>query len=159
MTGYRRILCPIDASACSRHALMQALGLARHFDAHLDVVHAYHVPAYVQPGVLVWAAVGPRPLWQLAEEQAKSEMEHFLATLSEEDRARIDLHVRVGDPAALVVEMAAQRDVGLVVMGTHGRTGARRMVLGSVAERVVRLSPCPVLVIPAGLPPLEEDAT
>jgi nucleotide-binding universal stress UspA family protein len=71
-----------------------------------------------------------------------------LADLSERDHAKIDLHLEVGDPAVSIVQAAHRVSADLVVMGTHGRTGARRMVLGSVAERVVRLSPCPVLVIP-----------
>lgn len=150
MNGYRRILCPIDASECSRLALGEALSLARRFGAELELLHVYHVPAYVQPSVLVWAAVGPRPLWELAEEQAKTEVERFLSSLTAEQRAQVKVSLEVGDAATTVVERARQNRADLVVMGTHGRTGARRVVLGSVAERVVRLAPCPVLVVPMG---------
>lgn len=146
--GYRRILCPVDTSECSERALGVALGLAARFDSSVEILHVYHVPAYVQPGILVWASVGPRPLWELAEEQAKHELEEFLSDLSPEARARSSSSLEVGDAAISIVERARRGAHDLVVMGTHGRTGARRLVIGSVAERVVRLSPCPVLVVP-----------
>jgi len=146
--SYRRLLCPVDASPCSGVALRAALDLAERFDARVLVLHAYSVPAHIEPGVLVWAAVGPRPIWQLAEEQATAEIEQLLAELGDAGRARIDVHVEAGDPALSIVQATHRESIDLVVMGTHGRTGARRMVLGSVAERVVRLARCPVLVIP-----------
>lgn len=148
MTGYRRILCPIDTSDFSRSALLAALDLTRRFAATLEVLHVHRVPAYVQPSILVWAAVGPRPLWELAEEQARTEVERFLSTLSPEDRKMVTVSYEVGDAANVILQRAGVSGTDLLVMGTHGRTGARRVVLGSVAERVVRLAPCPVLVIP-----------
>jgi nucleotide-binding universal stress UspA family protein len=148
VTGYRRILCPIDTSDPSRAALLTALSLARRFAATLEVLHVHSVPAYVQPSILVWAAVGPRPLWELAEDQAKAQVERFLAPLSAEDRAAVTVSYEVGDASGVILQRAKVSGVDLLVLGTHGRTGARRVVLGSVAERVVRLAPCPVLVIP-----------
>ena len=148
VTGYRRILCPIDTSECSRSAVREALGLARRFGATLEVLHVHHVPAYVQPSILVWAAVGPRPLWEVAEEQAKTEVDQFLSAFSAEDRGALTVSYEVGDAANVIVQRAKTSGVALLVLGTHGRTGARRVVLGSVAERVVRLAPCPVLVVP-----------
>lgn len=148
MEPYRRILCPVDATESARLPLTEALALTRAFGAELEVLHVYQVPAYVQPGILVWAAVGPRPLWELAHEQAESEVERLLSPLSREDRQLVRVTVEVGDPATTIAERARSAGADLVVMGTHGRTGARRVVLGSVAERVVRLAPCPVLVIP-----------
>lgn len=149
MTGIRRILCPVDTSECSLHALEHALELSRRFDATVTVLHVYRVPANVQPGVLVWAAVGPRPLWELAEEQAGVEMERFLRGVSAEDRARLDVRIEVGDPSTDIVDVARDGAYDLLVMGTHGRSGARRFVLGSIAERVVRTAPCPVLTVPS----------
>ena len=149
MAGIRRILCPVDTSEASRHALEHALELARRFDAGVTVLHVYRIPANVQPGVLVWAAVGPRPLWELASEQAGVEMERFLRGFSAEDRARLDVRIEAGDPATDTVDVARDGAYDLLVMGTHGRTGARRFVLGSVAERVIRMAPCPVLTVPS----------
>ena len=148
MEGYRRILCPVDTSECSERALSEALSLAQRFDASVEILHVYHVPAYVQPSVLVWASVGPRPLWEVAEEQARSELEGFLSRMSLLDRGRTSTALEVGDPAITIAERARRDNHDLIVMGTHGRTGARRLVLGSVAERVVRLASCPVLVVP-----------
>lgn len=148
MKKIERILCPVDASDCSRAALRHALELARHFDARLEVLHVYHVPAYIQPSLLVWASVGPRPLWEVAEERAKHDLQAFLAELDPADSARLSTGVVLGDPVSCIVEAVTNGRHDLVVMGTHGRTGTQRFVLGSVAERIVRLSPCPVLVIP-----------
>lgn len=148
MPAYSDILCPIDASECSVRALAAAAALAHRFDAKLTVFHAYHVPAYVEPGLLVWAALGPRPLWEVARERAHTVVAEFLARyLPNPDRAPESV-IELGDPATLVLERARRGETDLIVMGTHGRTGARRWMLGSVAERVVRLAPCPVLVLP-----------
>ena len=106
MTGYRRILCPIDTSESSRAALLAALSLARRFAATLEVLHVHSVPAYVQPSILVWAAVGPRPLWELAEDQAKAEVERFLAPLSAEDRAMVTVSYEVGDASNVILQRA-----------------------------------------------------
>jgi nucleotide-binding universal stress UspA family protein len=130
-------------------ALRNAAALARHYDAVLEVLHVYQVPAHIQPGLLVWAATGPRPLWELAEEQARAELESILSKVLAEHEVRVESIVEAGDPAHSIVEIARRRGADLVVMGTHGRTGARRVALGSVAERVVRSCLCAVLVVPA----------
>ena len=149
MTGYRRILCPVDSSECSLRALRYALALARHYDATLDVLRVYHVPAHIQPALLIWAATGPRPISELAEEQADAELEQFLSRLPAADRRQVGSILEAGDPARGIVEVVRRQGSDLVVMGTHGRTGARKVALGSVAERVVRTCPCPVLVVPS----------
>ena len=65
------------------------------------------------------------------------------------DARRVVTHHRLGDPSTEIVQLAADLDASLVVIGTHGRRGIRRLVMGSVAETVVRLAPCPVLVVRA----------
>ena len=88
---------------------------------------------------------------------------HALATLR--DRASIAPfpdavpHVVIGDPAVRIVDLARELGVGLIAMSTHGRTGVQRMLLGSVAEHVVRFAPCPVLVLPAAVTEAEAAAT
>ncbi|MBX3126507.1 MAG: universal stress protein [Polyangiaceae bacterium] len=143
-----KILCPVDFSPCSRNALQTALGLARSLNAELTIVFAYHVPHYIQPSLLVWMGTGPRPLWQLAEEQAKTELQEFLVA---EDVAPDAATVKVvhADPVSAIVSIAERDGHDLVVMGTHGRGAPGRWLLGSVAERCVRSAPCPVLVVPS----------
>jgi nucleotide-binding universal stress UspA family protein len=143
----QRILCPVDLSECSHAALDHALRLAKATGAKLDVLHAYYMPEYIQPSLLVWMATGPRPVWQVADEQARTELDQFLARHGADISQRIDLHVVQKDPSSAILDFATEHRSSLIVMGTHGRTGASRLFGGSVAERVVRRAPCPVLTI------------
>jgi nucleotide-binding universal stress UspA family protein len=143
----QRILCPVDLSECSHAALAHALVLAKAGDTHLDVLHAFYVPENIQPSLLVWMATGPRPVWQIAEEQARKDLDEFLARHGKDIAQRIDLHVIHKDATSAILDFAAEHGSSLIVMGTHGRTGASRLFMGSVAERVVRRAPCPVLTV------------
>lgn len=143
----QRILCPVDLSECSHAALAHALLLAKAADTRLDVLHAFYVPENIQPSLLVWMATGPRPVWQIAEEQARKDLDEFLARHGNDVAQRIDLHVIHRDPTSAILDFAAEHGSSLIVMGTHGRTGASRLFMGSVAERVVRSAPCPVLTV------------
>ncbi|MEZ4226435.1 MAG: universal stress protein [Polyangiaceae bacterium] len=143
----RKILVPVDGSDCSRNALAVAGAWAKRMGAELWVLHAYHVPHYIQPSLLIWMGTGPRPLWELAEEQAAKELDELLAT----SQAAVDSahrHLVHGDPSTAILALVEREKHDLIIMGTHGRSGAKRLALGSVAERVVRRAPCPVLVIP-----------
>jgi nucleotide-binding universal stress UspA family protein len=143
----QRILCPVDLSECSHAALAHALILAKAGNAKLDVLHAFYVPENIQPSLLVWMATGPRPVWQIAEEQARKELDEFLARHGEDVGQRIDLHVVNKDPTSAILDFATEHGSSLIVMGTHGRTGTSRLFMGSVAERVVRRAACPVLTV------------
>jgi universal stress protein A len=143
----QRILCPVDLSECSHAALAHALKLAKASNARVDVLHAYYVPSTIQPSLLVWMATGPRPIRDIAEEQARTELDEFLARHGSDIAQRIDLHVVHQDPTSAILDFVREQESTLIVMGTHGRTGASRLFLGSVAERVVRCAPCPVLTV------------
>ncbi len=143
-----RILCPVDLSDGSRAALRTALDFSRHLGAKLDILFAYHVPHYIQPTLLVWMGTGPRPLWEIAEDQAKVELAAFLASADVTADAA-DVKVVHADPVNAILSLAERDRHDLIIMGTHGRTGPRRWLLGSVAERCVRRAPCPVLTVPA----------
>ena len=138
-----RILFPTDFSPFSAQALRHALALARKFRARLKVV--YVIPHVFQAGESVYAGVP----WLMAPEvrqQAEAEMRGFLAPARE---ARIDheIDVREGDPWREIVDAAEEMPADLVVMGTHGRGGLEHLFLGSVAEKLVRRLPCPVLTV------------
>jgi nucleotide-binding universal stress UspA family protein len=139
MLGIRTILHPTDFSDSSDYAFRLACALARDYDARLVVVH-----------------VGRKPVLNPVEGLVPPEPERYRAKLTEQLRQRRaeGLKVRTahqlvfgGNPAAEIVQQARQTKSDLIVMGTHGRTGLGRLLMGSVAEQVVRKAPCPVLTV------------
>jgi universal stress protein A len=139
----QHFLVPIDFSTYADEALDYAIRLARTLKARLTVLHAMQpVPmAGVDMGVTL-----PETYLQALEEEVQRSMEAALARVTAAGLTgeRIVLY---GIPFQEIVETAKARQVDLIVMGTHGRTGLIHMLLGSVAEKVVRLAPCSVLVV------------
>ena len=149
MTPIKKLLCPVDCSESSKVALEYGLFIAKHFGAKAHVLHAWHVSMHVRPDLSVWVeAGGQQPIHEVVEAEARSETERFLSTLDPATRATIDVHLVQAEPAKAIIETAAREKFDLIVMGTHGRSGLAHLALGSVAERVVRHSPCPVLTVP-----------
>ena len=142
----KRILCPTDFSDCSRAALEFALELAQRLGASIRLLHVFQLPQYVgfEDGLTMTAASAGvfTDLRKKADEQLRAEQE-----LCSKAGVSIAIEHVDGVPHAEIIRLSASAD--LVVMGTHGRTGLPRLVLGSVAERVVRLAKCPVLTVPA----------
>jgi universal stress protein A len=133
----RHILTPTDFSAPANQAVTAAFELAQTFEAKLSLLHVIEVPAYAIEVAL--------PL-----ESLERDARHALALLlPEAGAAHVDVTrlVNMGVPYQNIVETATAEQVDLIVMATHGRTGLSNLVLGSVAERVVRMAPCPVLTI------------
>lgn len=139
---YDRILVPTDGSDGSDRATEEAIELARAFDAE---VHALYV---VDPSAAPGEATGAGVLEALSAVGEES-------TGAVVDRARaagvdvVDPVVETGSPFRTIADYAAENDVDLVVMGTHGRSGIERYLLGSVTEKVVRTATVPVLTIRA----------
>lgn len=146
MVTIRTILCPIDFSDCSRTALEHAEEFARRFDAALIVTHV------VEP-VMYPVAYGMPPVAPVAfEEGARGSAEKALASLVEGLTARgVKARVLVdsGNAATRICDLARQESADLIVLATHGYTGMKHMLLGSTAEKVVRLAPCAVLAVKA----------
>jgi nucleotide-binding universal stress UspA family protein len=142
----RKVLFPTDFSSCAEQAFAQALSFAAAFGAELHVMHA------LAPGWegLYDAAAYAAPSGE-AHEQARRAAEARLASLANAPRAaavRLTTSVAEGYPPAPAILDQAQRDrVDLIVMGTHGRRGPARLLLGSVAEEVARQAECPVLAV------------
>jgi universal stress protein A len=136
---FRKILCPIDFSEHSLAALDVALKVAQQNDAALCLLNVVILPA---------GAAGFQPVPMEPYPGLEKERQDELVKLA---RERIPAAVRYetlvvnGDPADTVLRTARDVDADLIVMGTHGRKGLSRLVLGSVAEQVVRESPTPVL--------------
>lgn len=140
----KRILVPVDFSDTSRLAAEHALDLARATGGQLLFLHvldARYTSMLVGYGLQV-APMTPPDLDDIARES----LDRFLGELDLEGVPH-ESELRVGLPADEVLSAAAELGADLICMGTHGRTGVRRMVIGSEAERVIRQAPVPVLVV------------
>ena len=143
-TGFRltKILVPTDFSKCSQVAFDCGVQLARDFDAGLRLVYVINPHAY--PFGDKYAALDPDELIRETEDAAQKRM----CSMAARAKARYSVQVIHGSPAVQICN-AANEDVDLIVICTHGRTGPLHLLIGSVAEHVVRYARCPVLVIPA----------
>jgi nucleotide-binding universal stress UspA family protein len=137
-----KILVPTDFSECSRAGLECGLQLARDFKAELRLVHVINPHWY--PFGDKYAALDAAQLMRKTEDAAQKQMRRMAAKAG----VRYSAEVRRGSPAIEICK-AANEDADLIVTSTHGRTGLGQVLIGSVAERVVRYARCPVLVIPA----------
>ena len=143
-------MCPIDFSEGSLAALEEALCLAQAFDAKIALLYVWQLPTVAVTDGFIWPQeIWPRLGTQL-EAAARERMQHLLDTIPEARRRRITDHVLCGDAASTILEQATALATDLIVMGTHGRRGPSRFLMGSVAERVVRHAPCPVLTVRRG---------
>lgn len=145
----RRILVPVDYSEHSRAALAYAGFLAQRFGSKLEVIHVWDRPPYVSESLSAKRPAGAaqRPLPELIREDAERDMQEFLDGCELPPSVHVTHRLIGGDPTAKILECARQ-GYQLIVMGTHGRSGFRHLLLGSVAERVARLSPINVLTVP-----------
>jgi nucleotide-binding universal stress UspA family protein len=147
----QHVLCPIDFSEGSRHALDYAVTLARWYRARLSVLHVYQLSTPVY-GV---SPIGSESLLPIA--LSETERRHLFDRLDAEvagDRSATGLTIEtcldeaVNTPDAILAQ-AERSGADFIVMGTHGRSGFERLMLGSVAEKVLRRARCPVLTVPA----------
>lgn len=142
---FRHILVPVDFGSSSQGALDAAVDLARRFASRLTLVHVYEVPAYVYSGITTYAVsdlLGP------IEEGAHRQLDRLQREVRErvpETRALL----RRGPAAPEILAAIDEELPDLIVMGTHGRRGVSHALMGSVAEKVVRMSPVPVLTMRA----------
>jgi nucleotide-binding universal stress UspA family protein len=128
---FKRILCPVDFSESSTRSLAHAAALARWYEAQSTVLHVVDVPAeFVIPET---------------REEALSTMRRLV------ERAGVSLDAQLiaqaGDPSTIIVDQALRMRADLIVIGTHGRRGFKRLLLGSVTETVLHEAPCPVLTV------------
>jgi nucleotide-binding universal stress UspA family protein len=138
----QHILVPVDFSGHAEQALEYAMGLARKLSARLTLLHVIHT---MPLGVVDGGATLPPSYFQELEAEVQQEMETYRQRVQEAGLEGTIL-VMHGVPFQSIVDTARDQHVDLIVMGTQGRTGLAHVFLGSVAEKVVRLAPCPVLV-------------
>jgi nucleotide-binding universal stress UspA family protein len=151
MVRIQQILCPVDFSEFSRHAFDRAVGVARGYDAAIHVLHVLPMPTGVP--AIPYGPEGPGPFRrELDRPRAYAELPRFLSA-EEPVGAPIAYHVAEAPAAHKEILTEARRVAAdLIVMGTHGRSGFERLLLGSVTEKVLRTSHVPVLTVPAAAP-------
>jgi nucleotide-binding universal stress UspA family protein len=143
MITLKTILVPSDFSECSDAAVRYGLELARRFDAKLHLLHVIRDPA-TQP----WAAEGlSAAMLESVEQWQQRAGARLAASVPAGDAARVTVEVPIAMPYQEILRYAADHAIDLIVMGTHGRSGVSHILLGSIAEKVVRRAPCPVLTV------------
>ncbi len=143
--AFSQILVATDFSEPSRKALEVATDLARHYGSKMTILHVYPVPGYVLPEGFI--AAGPDVLVEV-ENRTRKTLEEWQADAIKMGVANVDVTTAIGNAAPEIVRIAKAGGFGLIVVGTHGRTGFTGFVLGSVAGKVVTTSDCPVVTVP-----------
>ncbi len=145
MASFSKILVAVDFSDDSAAALEMGMRLARGLSAELHIVHSYRLPVEVfSPyGLALPASVMPE-IRRAGEEGLRQEVER-----AAQGGVEAIGHLREGPAAEAIAETARDLGADLLVLGTRGRTGLAHVVLGSVAERTLRIAPCPVLTVKA----------
>ncbi|MDJ0743045.1 MAG: universal stress protein [Xenococcaceae cyanobacterium MO_167.B27] len=134
----KSVLIPLDFSELS----YQAIATAKEYVESCSSLHVIHVmtPVYQEYSIAMDVSI--------EEEKRKQEIQDFLKSkLSEMGYEAVQIEVAIGDPSTQIVDYAEEIEADLIVMPSHGRKGMSRFLIGSVAERVVRLSHCPVLIL------------
>ncbi len=151
----RKILVPTDFSGCANYAFPYAAAIARATRATIVCVH---VVESIVPAVGYSGLAEPMPIADISEQLEDSAERELpqLAECDEFDGLEVQEVIVHGDPAAEIVRVAGEREVDLIVVSSHGRTGLGRIIFGSTAEAVVRHALCPVLVVKP--PPQEEES-
>jgi nucleotide-binding universal stress UspA family protein len=142
MISLKKVLCPIDHSDCSKEALKYAVSLAMKDEAKLLLLHVIDMRSFSEG---LDAMSKPLP----DEETLEQLRVKLLDCIPEEIRDDMDVEAIVtqGIPFAEIISVAKEKEIDMIVIGSHGRTGISHMMLGSVSEKVIRKAPCPVLTV------------
>ena len=140
-----KILIPTDGSDSSMHAAEYGVNVAKMLGAQIMVV--YVIDSVVLDEARSFFKVGEHEDVELKLKQAGQRYINYVLGLAEKAGVKASSLIAKGRPFEVIVHIAEESNVGLIVMGTHGRRGTERILLGSVAERVIEYSPCPVLVL------------
>lgn len=143
MAGFQRILLATDFSETAACATDLALLMARNFNASLDVLHVLETETPIMMDGVVYL---PADYYDNLEKQAAEKLEEVIPR-TERDKLSVTLALRKGAPFVEIVRYARDQKVDLIVLGTHGRGALAHVIMGNVAERVVRKASCPVLTV------------
>lgn len=141
----KKILCPVDFSESSDHAMRYALAFSETYQAELIFVHVMDyatldMPDY--PSVIEFSANIIEQMKEIFEKRLEE-----LTEIEKKEYENISSRLVSGTPFYEIINLAKEEKVDLIVIGTHGRTGLAHVLMGSVAEKVVRKAPCPVLTV------------
>ncbi len=155
---FKRILCPVDLSGFSLDGLKLAVKIAESSGATLDILHVIHNPfdemymtaiTETDPALMEMYANEPQRrarILRATEEHSEVLLKQFCHEVVQH-YPKVRYHVRKGDPFEAILDGAEDFMTDLIVLATHGRTGVKRLVIGNVAEKIVRHAPCPVLTV------------
>lgn len=153
MTTFHRILVPTDFSDSSHSACDLAAELATKFGASIELLHVDEPPSW--QGFVIPELVVSMPneastsLHKFVQTRTQRALEHLVEALRRAGVTQVRHRTEAGEPGAVILRLAKEEQFDLIVMGTHGRKGIERLVMGSVAEGVVRQAQCPVLTVRA----------
>lgn len=142
----QKILVPVDFSEHAAHALDYAIDLAGRFGARIDLMNCY--PVYLG-AVSPYGIVVPETFDRECRDAARQEIEKW-AQKVRDAKVAVETHVSPSPPGEAIPRHAREAKIDLIVMGSRGLTGLKHLLLGSVAERVLRMAPCPVLTVKLG---------
>jgi nucleotide-binding universal stress UspA family protein len=142
MVPIKQILCPVDFSGASRHAIDHAVAMARWYQGSITALHVYNPMFMPVPGL-------PLPEERVTEAELQRVHAETLACFESASAigVGVDVLIDTGQPAGRILDRAAALPADLIVMGTHGASGFEHLILGSVTEKVLRKAPCPVLTV------------
>jgi len=143
MIEYRRLLCPVDFSDASDNAFQVATDLAVILKADLHVMHVFQMPASALPEGVYEV---PDGVEDKIKDNLSKRLNEFVERIST-SKINITTGLSEGFPHVEIINSADETNADMIVMGTHGRTGFSQLLLGSVAERVLRTSSVPVLTV------------
>lgn len=147
MFPFKKIMCATDFSDASFAALQSSVEMAAYFDAEIFVVHIAPKLQGIPPDPL-YAFEGPQEYERLLKTDAEQQLQELIAQRVPKE-VKSQAIIRQEEAAEGILQVAEEIGVDVIVIATHGRTGWRHLVFGSVAERVIREASCPVLVIQA----------
>ncbi len=139
---YKRILCPVDFSDISKRVLQIAADLAKRFGANLHVIHVFQLPATMLEAVYE----DPTDMEEEIRQRLNDKLNEFVQKTKKPD-LKITTGVYEGVPDVEIIKSARENQADMIVMGTRGKTGLSHVLLGSVAERVIRNAEMPVMTI------------
>ena len=145
MRRIEKILVPVDFSEHSARALEMAIDLAKAFEAGIHLLHCYQVQPY---GISPYGIVLPENFDREVRQAAELRADEWRAKVTLEG-VEVEVSLSSRFPSLEISETASEIGADLIVMGTRGLSGIRHVLLGSVAERTLRLAPCPVLTVKA----------
>lgn len=146
---FKNILLPTDNSENSREAFKYAISLAEEYGSTIYVVYVIDI-SYLEEGYMYESKPlrSPVDLEENVVKEKTDETEEFIKRNSRDKKElKIEKLIRRGKPFVEIIIAAREKEADLIVMGTHGRTGLSHSLMGSVAEKVVRKAPCPVLTV------------